>query len=665
MPIATLSIDLEAKLARLEQGLDKAYRLNEQTAAKIDARWRSLSAGASVLGSAIASAFSVTAIVAFTRSTADAIDALNDSADATGATIENLSALEDVARRNGGTLDDVTSIVVKFNSVLKEADGKNGVSRALQAIGLDAAELRKLDPAEALRLTAVAISQYADDGDKARLVQELFGKSVKDAAPFLKDLAEAGRLNGTVTTEQAQAAEQFNKQLAALQTTAGNFTRELLSEAIPALNSYLEKVGRIGKNIDIKYAEGDAVQKAQQLARLTESIAGLQVLAAKDPGQADRYAARIAELRAGLPAVSKAAADANEKLKALLGPGETTPNAGGGRGFVNPPVVKPSVGGLPVTPIGGKPTSSAVDLSIPQDLQDVLARLQSTDDAKLARLNAELSRMAELVFGGSQDPRLAQAMEAARMEMDALVSKRNKASDPFGPDIDPAELERRNQAQRDFNALIEALPSTQIERVRNMQAGLNQAYSEGRVNAVQYAEATKLLDEDLKALQGTGIDVGKTIEQALGSSVEAALQGNFDGIAQMWEQMLLEMVAKAASADLQNALFGTGKGGNLASLGSAFLSFFGVPGFAGGGDHAGGARIVGERGPELEFTGPSRIVNASRTRDMLKGGGGRPQVIIQVAAGVGRAEVYEAVQRGYQAAQADARALFRQQARGG
>jgi len=43
----------------------------------------------------------------------------------------------------------------------------------------------------------------------------------------------------------------------------------------------------------------------------------------------------------------------------------------------------------------------------------------------------------------------------------------------------------------------------------------------------------------------------------------------------------------------------------------------GVPGFATGGDHAGGWRIVGEDGPELEATGPSRIFNANQTKDMF------------------------------------------------
>jgi len=42
-----------------------------------------------------------------------------------------------------------------------------------------------------------------------------------------------------------------------------------------------------------------------------------------------------------------------------------------------------------------------------------------------------------------------------------------------------------------------------------------------------------------------------------------------------------------------------------------------VPGFMSGGDHVGGWRIVGENGPELEATGPSRIFNAGQTRDLM------------------------------------------------
>ena len=52
------------------------------------------------------------------------------------------------------------------------------------------------------------------------------------------------------------------------------------------------------------------------------------------------------------------------------------------------------------------------------------------------------------------------------------------------------------------------------------------------------------------------------------------------------------------------------------SLGTT-LSTLGLPTFAAGGSHSGGLRLVGENGPELEVTGPSRIYSAQHTAKML------------------------------------------------
>ncbi len=52
-----------------------------------------------------------------------------------------------------------------------------------------------------------------------------------------------------------------------------------------------------------------------------------------------------------------------------------------------------------------------------------------------------------------------------------------------------------------------------------------------------------------------------------------------------------------------------------------YLDSLKVPGFATGGDFGGGLRLVGENGPELEVTGPSRIFNANQTASMLRGSG--------------------------------------------
>lgn len=61
-------------------------------------------------------------------------------------------------------------------------------------------------------------------------------------------------------------------------------------------------------------------------------------------------------------------------------------------------------------------------------------------------------------------------------------------------------------------------------------------------------------------------------------------------------------------------------------------SLGGVPQFANGGMFGGGMRIVGERGPELEATGPARYWNAAQTRMMMSSGGGNADLVMEMRA---------------------------------
>ena len=242
MPLATLSVDLEARLASLERGFDKAYRAAEKNASFMEARYAKVGATMASIGRTITAAFAGISVVAMVKGTTDALDALNDLKDATGSSIENLSALEDVALRTGTSYDSMAGALVKFNNTLKEAKPGSDAERVIKALGLDVEKLKALDPAEALRQVAVALSGYADDGDKARAVQELFGKSVREVAPFLADLAKQGQLNAKVTSEQAEAAERFNQQLAAMRKDVTDAARAIVGDMLPALSEFLRQL---------------------------------------------------------------------------------------------------------------------------------------------------------------------------------------------------------------------------------------------------------------------------------------------------------------------------------------------------------------------------------------------------------------------------------------
>ena len=189
MALATLSIDIVAKLAQFDEQMGRMSRIAEKNAASVEQAMARVSSSIQTLGAGV----SLAAVTGFVRGIIDGVDALNDLKAATGSSIENISALENIAGRTGTSFDTVGTALVKFNKALADSQPDNPISMALEKIGLSAAELKKDDPSEALRKTAVALAGYADDGDKARLMNALFGKSLREVGKFMKDLGEQDR----------------------------------------------------------------------------------------------------------------------------------------------------------------------------------------------------------------------------------------------------------------------------------------------------------------------------------------------------------------------------------------------------------------------------------------------------------------------------------------
>lgn len=279
MAIAQLSIDLVAKIAQFEADLKRSTAATEAAAGRMAAAFGIVKAAAGGL----AGAFTLDFVKSFVTRTADGIDKLNDLADATGSTVENLSALEDAARRTGTGIDVVGDALVKLNKSLSGATISSDTARALQAIGLSAAELRKQDPTDALQRVAVALSGYADGQRKAEVVQELFGKSLKEVAPLLNDLATVGRRAATVTAEQAKEAEKFNQELAAMSKNSEDTSRAMVSFLLPSINAFLKDInlarqaygGFVAALLD---NTGPQVlgNTAERIAQTSERIAGLR-----------------------------------------------------------------------------------------------------------------------------------------------------------------------------------------------------------------------------------------------------------------------------------------------------------------------------------------------------------------------------------------------------
>lgn len=238
--VGDLMISLRADLARYQSDMRQAVSLTSSAVRQIEERAEGARRMLAGVGAGLAAGLSVVAIGNYTRNILAGFDAVNDLADATGASVDKLLLMQRQAEATGGSLDQIGNVLIKLNANLKDANGINGVSQALKAIGLDAQDLLRLDPADALKRVADALAGFADDGNKARVIQELFGKGVREAAPLLKDLAEQQHLTTRASAMTAEEVDRLNKGMARLRSEALEASRGFAGQLVPALNGLLD-----------------------------------------------------------------------------------------------------------------------------------------------------------------------------------------------------------------------------------------------------------------------------------------------------------------------------------------------------------------------------------------------------------------------------------------
>lgn len=599
MAIAKLSIDLEARLANLQAGLDKAGLLAERQADRISKAFAGASRVVAAAGGALAAAFSVSVITQWVNRTVDGVDALNDLADATGSTVENLSALEDIAARTGTSMDTAGDAIVKMNKALADAKPGSDAARAFEALGLSVEELKRLDPVEAFQKLAVALQGFQNDANKARLVQELFGKSLKEVAPLLKDVAEAGTLQAKVTKAQADEAERFNKQIFEMQKNLQDLSRTLVGPLVSGFNAMAEGIRKVNDERAKGMGLWDAINTG---------------LAKQFPQFAFGGSAETQAMLRNAAAAQKALADINNPAN----------YSNEGRNAIRrlPDITNGGKTGSAKAPKVEKPDFVGPELS--PALKDALRLIEDADENKLQRLRDQLAELASIAQAGGNVP------DSAFAQLAEDIAK----LDPAGQAAQKA-LDKLADDQKRLNDILADTPIGKQQAMLEQIRFINEQFAAGKIeSAEQWAQAiqkaTGTLDNGIEQAGEKGIDVARELGLTFSSAFEDAIvagKGLQDVLKGIEQDILRVLSRKLVTEPLANAITGM-LGGNtgsnaLLSLGGSLLGSlfgggakvgggfggYGLPGSFGGLFADGGFLppgkwgIAGERGPEPIFGG--------------------------------------------------------------
>lgn len=677
MALATLSIDLEARLAGLQAGMDKAALMAQRNAEKIEASFNGIKDSAAAIGTVLAGAFAGFSLAAIVKTAIDAADHLNDLSKATGIAVSTLGGIGFAASQAGTDLDGVAASLGKLNlSIAKAGSGDQELAGVFASMGVairDAeGHMRTAD--QVFADVATKFAGYSDGPNKAALANALFGKSYQSILPLLADGGKALQENiayyerfAGVTAEVAKAADDFNDSLGKLGLISGAFGRQLAADLLPTLQAIADELVR-SKEAGGQFAEaGTLLAEAFKAA----TVFGANVLfvlqgMGREIGAWGAQAAALARRDwAGFTAISDAVKADGERARAELDKFERrvlqTVQIGlnTGSGPRGAPQGKQEAPGIPGGGAGGGKGRTAHEKA---GIQGLLIDRQ------------EAFRAAELAIQQSVEEalRTGQLRDLERERADALV----------------AITER----QQHLNALLAATPTGKLDEQRQAMLLLADAFEKGQISAEQFSEAasTRLgnVAPEVKAklddLTVFAEQAARNIQDALGNTLEATLSGHFESIGQLWKTLLIRMASEAAAAQIGKELFGDfGKTGNIggsvgdllkwlptlfaSAQGNAFAG--GVHAFAGGGIlgplggllnrptvfpmASGGIGIGGEAGTEA-------VMPLARTRGGKLGvhaqGGGRslvmsPTINVRIDSRTDTAVVAQLVAQGVQEGQ--------------
>lgn len=545
MALATLSIDLEAKLANLERDFSKASRIAEQNAQKMQSAFGNVG---KAVGGIFAAALAAGAVDQF-KGMVNYLDQMDEAAERIGSSASDLSALAYAAKLSGVEFEDLNKGLVKFSGTLADAAGGNKDAIALlNKLGVSAGNYDDLNAA--LSQTADKFSTLKDGVGKTALASDAFGEKLgAKMVPLLNQGSEgmaamrqeAEKLGGIIDDKLAKQAADFNDNLDRLKTVAGSLGKALANDLLPTLNELSVEFIEGMKNSDgffdalMKYGLTNPFKDhATKLIELRNEFEQLDFKLSngrsKDE-EADKKSLRSLEQQISY----------YDKINKLQS-GESAPD-------------KPRTGVVSKGSTGNeKAKKEATFTDYQATLTERISKaIEQTDVVKADELAAAIAKLDQLAAAGL-DPAIVKAVR------DDLTGATKTAAE---------ELNR-------LNALLGATDSGKIEEAAKDMQLLTKALEEGRISEEQYLEAVQTrLDsntEKIKEQKSLAEELGLTFSSAFEDAI--ANGGNFSSVLKGLEQDILRVIMRLTVTEpLLKAFKDEGGASGIASaIGSWFSS---------------------------------------------------------------------------------------------
>jgi len=178
--------------------------------------------------------------------TADAMGAIDDSAQRAGMTAEEFQKYAYAAKLSGMETATLESAMIKQQKAFTDAkEGSKGMSEAYARLGIDIESVGS--SSEAFDQVIARLADMEDETERNALANDIFGKSYAELAPLLNNGAEginklkeeAVELGGVMSNEAVAAGAEFGDQLDKVKTSFGGVISKIGMELLPIFSVFL------------------------------------------------------------------------------------------------------------------------------------------------------------------------------------------------------------------------------------------------------------------------------------------------------------------------------------------------------------------------------------------------------------------------------------------
>ena len=464
-------------------------------------------------------------VLTFAKNTIDAADALNDMSERSGIAVGTLSELEFAAKMNGSSLDEMQAALTKVSvKATDAATGNKTAAVAFDALGIavknaDGSMRSSLEITEDI---GDALKGISDPTLKSALAVEIFGKSGAKLIPVLENMQsareEARDLGAVVGEDFVKSAAEFNDNMDRMAFMSKGFASTILADVLPALGgmfkemttglkvfgSFGSALWNIGTSNPFRTPAENAVAYGKELGALESQVQKLRASGrVNDADQAAILEPRLENLRKTV--------EYYEKIAGIQ-------NAGGGRGFVNPPsVTKPQPDAAAImAKLAGTKGAEEADKAAKKAAEERAQVLKGLNDEILKLTQGEEAlTIAKLKELGATPQQIAQAQELMRQRAGLLAGDREldaatKESTKLTEDATRAKEQLADAGKRLYDET-----RTPAEKLNIELARLNDLLAQGVINWDTYSRAVFKAQDDFDAVGKKGTDTMEALKDAV------------------------------------------------------------------------------------------------------------------------------------------------------